>query len=210
MIAAAQALGARVLVVDDGSTDGSGDQARAAGAEVVTLAQNQGKGFALGQGLRWATSLGFTAVLTCDADGQHPPPAIAALAAVAPKLPGHLVLGVRDMRAAPLASRIGRWWTSFGTWAVCGRWPSDNQTGLRIYPLPLAAEVPVRAGRYAYEVESLVRLIWAGAPLHRLTVPVLYPADRISHFRVGRDTLRACGTFLRLFVLRWCRSKHRD
>src|SRR4051794_7291345 len=62
-----------VLVCDDGSTDGSGDQAREAGATVLRLEQNQGKGAALRTLLEEANSRGFRYAIALDADGQHLP-----------------------------------------------------------------------------------------------------------------------------------------
>ena len=196
--------GARVLVIDDGSTDGSGDAARAAGADLRTLPKNSGKGVALRAGLAWAIELGFTRALTCDADGQHPLAAILALVSVAPPAAPTLILGVRDMASAPLSSRIGRTCTSAATWLACGCWPADNQTGLRIYPLPLAALQNIRAARYSFEVEALIRAVRAGVTVLRVPVPVLYPADRISHFHVVRDTWRTIGTFARVILLAPC------
>ena len=201
VIAGVRADGWRVLVVDDGSTDGSGDAAREVGAEVRTLAANQGKGAALQMGLGWALELGYARVLTCDADGQHPHRAITTLLGAGEQARPALVLGVRDMAGAPPSSRIGRWWTSVWTWVPCGCWPADNQTGLRIYPLPQTARLAIRATRYSYEVESLVRAVRAGVPVHRVQEPVLYPVDRISHFRGVLDTWRTVGTFARLIVL---------
>ncbi len=63
----------RVIVVDDGSTDGTGDAARAAGAEVVRHERNLGKGAALKSGFLYALDRGVDAVITLDADAQHLP-----------------------------------------------------------------------------------------------------------------------------------------
>ncbi len=60
-----------VLVIDDGSTDGTADAARAAGAEVLSLPQNCGKGFALRRAFVELFGRGCDAVVTLDADGQH-------------------------------------------------------------------------------------------------------------------------------------------
>lgn len=60
-----------VLVVDDGSDDDSGELAKSAGAEVVTLAMNMGAWTAIQTGFRYAISKGYAAVVTMDADGQH-------------------------------------------------------------------------------------------------------------------------------------------
>jgi glycosyltransferase involved in cell wall biosynthesis len=60
-----------VVVVDDGSTDRTGEVAQAAGAVVVRHALNRGLGGALGTGIAAARRLGATAICTMDADGQH-------------------------------------------------------------------------------------------------------------------------------------------
>ena len=62
-----------VLVVDDGSRDGSGEVARRAGAEVIRHAQRRGKGAALRTGIAAARERGAAAVVTLDGDGQHRP-----------------------------------------------------------------------------------------------------------------------------------------
>src|SRR6185369_11976811 len=60
-----------VIVVDDGSTDQTGERARSAGAIVVRHAINRGAGAATSTGIIAATRLGATAIATMDADGQH-------------------------------------------------------------------------------------------------------------------------------------------
>src|SRR5512135_1311875 len=71
-----QAPAARVIVVDDGSDDGTARAAELAGASVLRHPENRGKGRALATGLAAAVSGGADAVVTLDADGQHPPEAI--------------------------------------------------------------------------------------------------------------------------------------
>jgi glycosyltransferase involved in cell wall biosynthesis len=63
----------RVLVVDDGSSDGTAKRAEAAGAEVLSLRPNRGKGAALRVGIERALALGADVVVTLDADGEHDP-----------------------------------------------------------------------------------------------------------------------------------------
>ena len=204
VVAGCSALGARViLVVDDGSNDGSGDAALAgAPCTLIRLSPNRGKGHALRVGLRAAEEAGFTRVLALDADLQHPPAEALRLAVASAEAPAALWLGERDMAGAPASSRFGRWWTSLWTWVACGVWPGDNQTGLRVYPLPAMNRLQVRAGRYAFEVESLIRAVWGGTSVRRLPVAVVYPADRISHFHTLKDNLRTAWAFTRLVTRR--------
>lgn len=72
-------LAAEVLVVDDGSADATGAEARQAGARVATHAVNLGYGSALQTGYRFALRQGYDAVVTLDADGQHDPGSIGRL-----------------------------------------------------------------------------------------------------------------------------------
>ncbi|MEV0677134.1 glycosyltransferase family 2 protein [Actinosynnema sp. NPDC050436] len=71
--------GAGVLVVDDGSTDGTSERAREAGADVARLAVNLGVGGAMRTGFRYALRNGYGVVVQVDADGQHDPEELAAL-----------------------------------------------------------------------------------------------------------------------------------
>lgn len=64
------------LVVDDGSSDRTGERARAAGAAVLTLPYNLGVGGAMRAGFRFARSNEFSIVVQVDADGQHDPASI--------------------------------------------------------------------------------------------------------------------------------------
>src|SRR5712692_5059947 len=72
---------ARVVVVDDGSTDGTESAASAAGATVVRHDRNCGKGAALRTGLAMTVTHGADVIVTLDADGQHPPEVIPRLVA---------------------------------------------------------------------------------------------------------------------------------
>jgi glycosyltransferase involved in cell wall biosynthesis len=74
--------GMDVLVVDDGSSDGTGDVAGAAGAAVLTLPYNLGVGGAMRAGFKYALRAGYDVSVQVDADGQHDPATIPALLAM--------------------------------------------------------------------------------------------------------------------------------
>jgi len=99
---------ARVLVVDDGSTDGTARAAREAGAHhVVSLPVNLGIGGAVQTGLLFALRRGFTRVARLDGDGQHDPACLPALLAAlgdggAGLAIGSRFLGGEGFRSLPL------------------------------------------------------------------------------------------------------------
>src|SRR5438093_3864027 len=81
VVRGARASGLPVVVVDDGSSDGSGAVAEAAGATVLRHPANRGKGAALASGFAYAKKIGAGAVVTMDADGQHDPAELPSLVA---------------------------------------------------------------------------------------------------------------------------------
>jgi len=123
-----------ILVVDDGSRDATGAEARAAGARVVSHPFHLGYGAALQTGYRYALRAGFAGAVQMDADGQHEPESIPALLAA---LDGgaDLVLGSRFLALGsyrpPLARRLGM--GLFGALAslALGRRVSDATTGFQ-------------------------------------------------------------------------------
>jgi SAM-dependent methyltransferase len=103
--------GCEVVVVDDGSPDTTGEEARAAGATVLRHATNLGYGAALQTGYMYAVREGYTLIIQMDADGQHDPRSLATLLAPVECGEAHLVLGSRFLAKEhyepPLARRVG-------------------------------------------------------------------------------------------------------
>jgi glycosyltransferase involved in cell wall biosynthesis len=211
VVLAALSSGAPVIVVDDGSTDGTADAlAEPMGAVVVRHERNQGKGAAILTGLQLAAAspVGARFAVTVDADGQHrPDDARNLLAAIATDMARCLVLGSRvgmRGRAVPWSSRFGRGFSGFWVRAAGGPSVSDSQTGFRVYPLPETLALPTRARRFQFEVEVLVHAHRAGIPIREVPVGVAYnpPGGRVSHFRPWRDFARNAATFTRLIARR--------
>lgn len=187
-----------VIVVDDGSTDATPDILASLrdtpGLECLTYPdhRNRGKGAALLTGLRRAAERGFRCAVTLDTDGQHDPADIDTLRDYEREHPGCLVIGARNMRADGMpakntfANKFSNFWYAVQT---LRRLP-DTQSGFRLYPLrPLLSLRLVTTG-YEFEIESSVRLAWSGCHVGSVPVGVTYAADRVSHFRPGRDFLR--------------------
>jgi hypothetical protein len=199
-----------ILIVEDGSTDGVDAVLMDFPQHTVLKHEtNRGKGEALRTGMQWAIGQGYTAVLTFDADGQHRVSDIPKLVAAWGQDPEGIHIGVRDFKAAasgpvPLGSKIGRTLSNFFVWVETGQAMKDTQSGLRIYGLHRRLLRSLKAQRYHFEVEILVRAVWMGLKVHTVPVGVIYPRpeERVSHFRVWVDTLRMGGLHLQFLSLR--------
>lgn len=166
----AACAGVRVVVVDDGSPDGTARRARELGRGDVQVIERAGK-----QGLASAYLAGFSAALAehpdrvvqLDADLSHDPAALPELLAT----PAELVLGSRyvpggAVRAWPVhrraLSRFGSWYT--GLWLGGG--VRDWTGGYKVWSAPLLAQVlqaPLRSEGYAFQVELTWRALALGA-----------------------------------------------
>ena len=182
--------GLPVLVVDDGSTDGTADALKDLPIRVIRHPKNRGKGRALKTGLEEARRQGYRFALTLDADGQHEPGDIPDLVAAAGERT--LVIGSRNLMAAGMpsgntfANRFSNFWFTVQT----GRKLPDTQTGFRVYPLEDLPSLKLLTAQYEAELTLLVFSAWKGLKLVPVPVHVYYPEDRVSHFRPFADFFR--------------------
>ena len=120
-----------ILVVDDGSQDGTGDAAEASGIDlrVIRQRQNRGYGAALKKGTAEAA---HDWILITDADGTYPPEAIPELLALAPE--NDMVIGVRDGKVTrvPLIRKPAKWFLGKLASYLAGRRLPDINSGLRL------------------------------------------------------------------------------
>jgi glycosyltransferase involved in cell wall biosynthesis len=203
----AQVLGFPVFVVDDGSTDDTYDQIKnITGIQILRHEQNQGKGAAILTGFAAAVDVADWAI-TMDADGQHYPQDAKGLIKAIPKRNRPIIVGARtykDGEHVPWTSRFGRKFSNFWVRTSGGPNISDSQSGFRVYPLPEALNLPIKARRFQFEVEILVQARRKGIPVIEAPVRVDYNpgGERISHFRPFVDFLRNSSVFTRLIFTR--------
>jgi len=165
---------ATVLVVDDGSTDETAQEAGSAGALVIRLPYNLGIGGAVQTGFRYALAHGFDLAVQVDGDGQHLPHEIATLLKTMERENADLVVGSRFASRSEyrprLARRVGIWLFARLLSCLCGKRLTDTTSGFRAANRPALAHM---SQIYAFdypEVESLVTLHRAG--YHIVEVPV--------------------------------------
>lgn len=205
-VKAAARLGFPVFVVDDGSTDSTFARIKdIRRIQILRHSVNLGKGAAILTGFSEAAKIADRAV-TIDADGQHDPAEIPALIGAALNAGGRpIVVGMREGMIGPdvpWTSRFGRKFSNFWVRISGGPILADSQSGFRLYPLPETLHLPVKARRFQFEVEILVRARRARIPVIEVPVSVCYRpgGERISHFRPFVDFCRNSATFARLIT----------
>ncbi len=178
-----------IIVVDDGSTDGTAEALDETAAEVVTHASNRGKGAALLTGFQHAAERGFTHAVTMDADGQHDAADLPAVLAAAQANADALIVGVRDLsgRGRAVKSKLLRAHSNVWVFLETGKWIPDSQTGFRVFPLRAVLDLDLKTRKYDFEIESLVKLLWCGTPVVAVPVQACYGPGSESHFRPLRD-----------------------
>ena len=207
VITKALKLNLPLIVVDDGSTDSTCDRInKISDIEFVRHQKNLGKGAAIITGFDRASEIADWAI-TIDADGQHHPQDALNLMRAIPENSRPLVVGMRQGMAGrdvPWTSRFGRKFSNFWVKISGGPAMSDSQSGFRIYPLPESMNLDVKARRFQFELEILVRAAWANIPVIEVPVRVAYAERplRISHFRPFVDFIRNTRTFYQLITRR--------
>jgi len=180
-----------VLVVDDGSAYFSPELLAGLDVAFIRQSENRGKGTAILAGAAYARAHGFTHVITIDADAQHNPAEITAFVQKATQCPHALIIGVRQFAAdVPFSSRFGRKFGNFWVRVQTGKAVQDIQSGYRCYPAAVLEVLNVWSKRYAFEVEVVVRALWAGFSVEEIPVSVVYGQKRISHFSRLKDNVR--------------------
>jgi len=188
-----------VLVVDDGSRDGTAREAESAGAILVRHARNLGKGRALRTAFAELFAAGFEQVVTLDADGQHLPEEIPRLID-AGRGGAHLVVGCRERlfgRMHPVR-RIGNRWSTRAISFAAGRPLADAQSGFRLYTQGLVERTGFPEARFEAESAVLVRAARSGLDIRWVPIRLGFVDGRCtSHYRPVRDSLRIAEAVVR-------------
>jgi len=184
-----------VFVIDDGSSDGTAAAARNAGAGLLRLESNRGKGAALRTGFGYALAGGADAVVTLDADGQHDPGEIPRLVDLWTSSRAGIVIGSR-LHLQDGMIPIRRFGNRFSDRAISlfsGAHVKGTQSGFRLYDAALLRALRLAGTGYELESEVIVKAVRSGFQV--VSVPVRLRSvegSRTSHYRPWRDTARIC------------------
>ena len=180
---------ATVLVVDDGSPDGTADLAETVGKELGQIellrrTEKSGLGSAYRAGFRWGLDNGYDACIEMDADLSHDPGALPGL--VAPLEKGfELVVGSRYVPGGTIPNwawhrrLISRGGNVYAT-TLLGLGVNDSTSGFRAYAAPVLRRIAldkIRADGYGFQIEMTYQAKRAGAPI--VEVPIRF-VDRVE------------------------------
>ena len=177
----------RVLVVDDGSTDASGERAAQAGGEVLRLSENGGKGSAIRAGLARLLATDATHVAFVDSDGQHDPQDLSLLLEAA-REGDDFVIGTRMAR--PEETPAVRYRTNeIGSRILSrmtGHLVEDGQSGYRVVSAALLRRLNLNSRGYMIETEMLLKAAPHVPGFRHVPVRAIYGGP--SHYRPFVDT----------------------
>jgi putative flippase GtrA len=201
---------AGIIVVDDGSGPDFNPIfaacERVSGVQVLRHAVNLGKGAALKTGINHVlcTLADCKGVVTADADGQHAPQDVLAIARRIGETPGELVLGARDFDGrVPWRSRLGNVLTRTIARLLLGHPFRDTQTGLRGIPRELLPRLlAIASSGYEFELDMLIAARHAGYPVVEQPIRTIYEdRNASSHFNPLKDSMRIYFVLFRFGLL---------
>jgi glycosyltransferase involved in cell wall biosynthesis len=186
---------ARIIGVNDGSSDGTGALLRFLCDRTIEFSENRGKGVALQTAFKAALETDCRAVLTIDSDGQHDP-------AFAPSIVEaldnyHIAIGTRDLSGeqVPPQRRIANFLSSAATRMVSGGAVKDSQSGYRGIRREVLEVVQAEGDRYEFETDFIIRSAHEGFTITNVPISTIYGSA--SYFREFRDAMLVIGVLVK-------------
>lgn len=167
-----------VLIVDDGSTDGTPEVARLAGATVIQHKENKGYGAAVQSILAEAKRISPDILVLLDADSQHNPGEIPRL--VEPISQGFdLVIGSRKLLRdnIPLYRRIGQGVISYFCYILSGEKLSDSESGFRVFSRKAVGMLELREDGMSVSAETIAKAAEKGLKITEIPISITYTRD---------------------------------
>lgn len=198
-----------IIIVDDGSSAESKKilfpLLQPPQVSLVTRILNGGKGAAVITGMREALNQGYTHALQIDADGQHDLSKIPELIKLSEENPEMIISGMPVYDdSVPTNRKLWRYATHILVWIHTLSFEiKDSMCGFRIYPLQKTLDVIDSREKFGqrmdFDIEILVRALWADMHIKQLPVGVRYPIDGVSHFQLFNDNFLITKMHFRLF-----------
>ena len=191
VVRAVRAKGLSVVVVDDGSSDGSSQLARDAGATVLVNFKNQGKGFSLQRGFDYIISREYEALITMDADGQHAVDDLDGVVRLYEASRPDIICGNRmqEHKGMPFVRLVTNAVMSGLISMVCRQRIHDSQCGYRLIRAEVLRNVTLSSSAFEIESEVLIKASKKGYGIASVPVRTIY-GDEVSKINPFFDTAR--------------------
>lgn len=180
-----------ILIVDDGSGDATGQNARNAGVAVLSHETNKGKGAALKTGFKYAVDRCYSAVLTIDADLQHDPDCLPSFRTLGGTNKYDVIIGTRKRTGDMPCLRV---FANFASSAVISLFSGvrirDSQSGYRWIATDLLRRLSLKGDRYDLESEILLAVGRMGGSIGEIGIPTIYRGS-VSFISPTVDAVRA-------------------
>lgn len=183
--------GRQVIVVDDGSSDDTARISRDNGAVVLKNAKNQGKGFSLVCGLKYALAHNFEAAVIMDGDGQHEPKDIPRFVWKAEHSDSGIVIGNRmhNPRTMPIIRVLTNKFMSWLISRLIKQKVPDTQCGFRLIKREVLERIRFTTHRFETESEILIQAAQSGYKIESLPIESVYQREK-SRINPFFDTIR--------------------
>lgn len=192
VVAKAKSHVSEVVVVDDGSTDRTGEVARAAGATVLRHEINKGKGGSIITGLDYFRQSDAEFAVMLDADGQHDPAEIPDFIEIARRTGADVVVGTRmsDPQNMPWVRLQTNRFTSWLTGKLARQKIPDSQCGYRLLRRTVLPHLNLVTSHFETETEMLIQAGQAGRKIVSQPIRTIYEPGRVSRIHPFRDSIR--------------------
>ena len=190
-----------VIIVDDGSTDGTCDGLENSGVTLLRHQHNSGKGNALKTGFRQAIEAGYDWVLCIDGDGQHVPEKIPDFISSAEASKYQIIIGNRrkDLKTMPWDRKFSNLVTSGFLSLLTGEKIYDAQCGYRMYKVDFLRSINLQTSDFDTENEILLKAFRRKTIIGWVDIPVVYGPEK-SHINRLTDTLKFIKLIIRYLV----------
>lgn len=191
LVATLKKQGHDVVVVDDGSSDGTGELARNSGADVIRIAERGGKGNAMQKGFESIVSKGYDALIVMDGDGQHAVEDVPAFVERYKTTQASVINGNRmaNNRNMPFVRKVTNSFMSWMVSCVCRQRIPDSQCGFRLISCGVLRAIKLTSTNFEIETEILIKASKKGFKIDSVPVQTIY-ADEQSKIHPFKDTVR--------------------
>ena len=196
-----------IIVVDDGSTDNTGEVLKSldclSGPRVILIEHeiNKGKGEALKTGFQCALENDYCGVVTIDADGQHKVSEIADFLKSLETNGPDVIVGSRlnNSKGMPFVWLATNVFTSWLISVIAGKKISDVQSGFRYLGHNVLKNIKLETKNFDTESEVLLKASWMDYKIINIPISTIYHKDFVSHVNPFKDTLKFFKLIFRSF-----------